>query len=165
MKSRRSIFCVAVFVLAGCGVVFGQSGGAQFSITLNTTTASIRQGGELRAQVTLKNITNRGIGITIPRFDDRAEDSYEIEVLDEKGKPPPDTAFSRARKERGRIQAGSDIIDTLKPGDELKDAAVITKLYDLTMAGKYVVQFSRRVEAEQGGGKVKSNAITITVAP
>jgi hypothetical protein len=165
VRSRRTIFCMAISVLVGCGVAFAQSGGAPFSLTLSAATTSIRQGGELRVKVTMKNMTSHNIGFVVPRGDDTAEDSYEIEVLDEKGKPAPDTAFSRDRKEPGRFEAGSDVIDTLKPGGELKDEAVITKLYDLTMAGKYVVQFSRRVEAEQGGGMVKSNAITITVVP
>jgi hypothetical protein len=170
MRVRRLLVGGVSFALALFGAVFAQSGGSPFSLTVSAATATIREGGELRVQVTMKNITNHDIGIALPRGDDSAEDSYEIEVLDEKGEPAPDTAFSRDRKDPGdarhpRVRVGSTVIDTLKPGAELKDEAVITKLYDLTMAGKYVVRFSRRIEEEQGGGTVKSNAITITVVP
>jgi hypothetical protein len=40
---------------------------------------------------------------------------------------------------------------------------VASKLYDMSRPGKYLIQVSRVVPKELGGGVVKSNAVTVTV--
>jgi len=54
---------------------------------------------------------------------------------------------------------------TLKPQETIANNINLSKLYNLSRAGKYTIQVSRRIPESPRGDIVKSNVVTITVTP
>jgi hypothetical protein len=113
----------------------------------------------MRVQIVLKNISTREISFV--RLNPEYE--YQITVLDENGKPVPDTALGQKLKDHATVTGGGGPLWTLKPGDTLKDHVVVNDLYDISTPGKYSVSVERKLPEELGVGTVKSNVITVTV--
>jgi hypothetical protein len=62
------------------------------------------------------------------------------------------------------LATGSAILERIiQPGGEISVDQDISRLYDMTKPGKYVIQASREIPKEMGGGVVRSNSITATV--
>ena len=51
----------------------------------------------------------------------------------------------------------------VKPGESLAGSQDISRLYDMSRPGKYVIQASRRVSDTKDAYVVKSNKVTVTV--
>jgi hypothetical protein len=164
----RLSFVLSLLIVATHASAPGQAARQPFSLTVTTPQSIITAGAELRVQVTLKNITDHDIFVSRDFARETAERNYVIDVRDESGQIAPDTAYNRKRKDPGdakhpNVRYGSHMLETLKPGEELNDDAVVTKLYDITLPGKYSLQVSRQSSDAPGGNIVKSNKIGITV--
>jgi hypothetical protein len=149
---------LTLIILAVCAASSVHSTAAPFTLTLDAGEKAVKAGSELKTYVTLRNSSNRAIYMSVGSSDV----DYAIEVRDSQGRLAPDTDFARKLKERAYYS--NDTVFTLQPGESLpKTPLVATKFYDLSRPGKYLIQVSRGVPKEIGGGTVKSNTITIAV--
>ena len=86
--------------------------------------------------------------------------SYTLELRDTDGHPVAQVPHNH------RIGlAGSASFGTLKPGDSRDDEINLSRIYNFSHPGDYTLQVSRHVPKELGGCVIKSNEITITIAP
>jgi hypothetical protein len=140
-----------------------------FYIVITGPQKPVKAGSEVKVEIVLKNTSDRELTVGRTNAVSQAECHYLIEVRDNQGQPAPDTEFGRrimGRETKKRvILYWGDAYFTLKPNETLEDEAVASKLYDLSRPGKYIVQVSRVVPKELGGGVVKSNPVTVTVTP
>jgi hypothetical protein len=62
------------------------------------------------------------------------------------------------------LATSSAILDRIiNPGDSLAGSQDISRLYDMSRPGKYVIQASRQVSDAKDSHVVKSNRLTVTV--
>lgn len=84
--------------------------------------------------------------------------NYTLEFRDNEGRPVPKVP---EKSPMGRMFDAT--FGALEPGKTITNEVNLRKIYDFSLPGRYVLQVSRRVPEELGGGVVKSNTITITV--
>lgn len=158
-KMKTSLKLALILItMAVCAASSTQSSTPPFALTLDAEENSVKAGSEVKVDITLRNSSNRAISISYGL----SELDYAFEVRDSQNRIPPDTEF--ARKSKGRAYFSSVHVFYLQPGESLPKAPlVVSKFYDLSRPGKYLVQVSRAVPKELGSGTVKSNAITITI--
>ncbi|MFZ0819061.1 MAG: hypothetical protein WAM91_03260 [Candidatus Acidiferrales bacterium] len=163
----RGLFLSLVFAFSGYSNIISQSGPQPFTITLIDSRPVISPGAEARIQITLTNTSSRDASFGREARDDEAEAHCTVDVRNSVGDPAPDTALGLRLKGKDSkhipFEFGSHTMVTLKPGESLKEEAVISKLFDITIPGKYSVQVIRQIPQELGGGAIKSNIIIITV--
>jgi hypothetical protein len=130
-----------------------------FTLTLEADENPVKPGSEVKIEITLRNSSNRAI----PMSYGLSELDYTFEVRDSQNRIPLETEF--ARKSKGRPHVSSDQTFYLQPGEGLPKAPlVVSKFYELSRPGNYTIQVTRAVPKELGGGVIKSNLITITIA-
>ena len=95
---------------------------------------------------------------------------YQIEIRDADGKLAAPSAPVRARE--GQIVMMEDINNHaywLKPGESFSDNLEVTKLYNLSPPGKYIVVVTKDMLTRQNPVPpediVRSNSVAITVVP
>lgn len=163
----RVAFCFLVLTLVSSSHADSNAKNL-FSLRIEAPSEPIKLGAELRLKVTVTNISGSGIrfGRTPGPLPDETL-SYHIEVRDEHGQIPPLTTFSRDLNEHRTAIGGSYITYTLAPGKSFEDELVITQLYTLAKPGRYTIWVARAQGTFEKDGKaaVRSNEITITVAP
>jgi len=168
MRTTFVLFVMADLLLAS-GMPTAPKQQAPFSIAISSPQQSIGTGAEVRLEITLKNTSNREIYISKSNGRSQAEFSFVVDAHDDTGKPAPDTEYGRRvmRRETKKrtVLFWSEIFLTLKPGEILQDEAIVSKLYDLSRPGKYLIRVSRRVSGNPKDGVVKSNEIAVTVSP
>lgn len=87
--------------------------------------------------------------------------NYIFEVRDHSGALVPRKVYEHPELANGHV-----VFLTLKPGESVTDTEPISRLLDLRRPGKYVIQVSRRVNAnDEKDGVVKSNKLIVTVVP
>lgn len=57
------------------------------------------------------------------------------------------------------------ITRTVDPGETYTEEQPISRVYDMTKPGEYIIQVSRRRSDNRAGGDVESNKITVTITP
>jgi len=149
-----------LIVLTASAMSSAQIPTTPFTLALETKENAVRTGSEVEVDITLRNSSSRAMHISYGL----SEHDYTFEVRDSQNRTPPETEF--ARKSKGRTNFSNDQVFYLQPGESLPKALlVVSKFYDLSRPGKYTIQVSRAVPKELGGGAIKSNEITIVVAP
>jgi hypothetical protein len=121
-----------------------------FSISISLAQEVVKAGSEVRLDIVLTNILDQDI--VIARC---GEPNYQIEVYDSQGKPLPKLNDCVPKEDPGHpgwtslcpgdvTTASAPICrpqnQILKPHEVLKEATVISKLCDLSRAGKYTIQ-------------------------
>jgi len=105
-------------------------------------------------------LTNASSG-PVWRYDTFVERDYELYVKDDRGKEAPLT--ERAKKLRIGPIGGSSYHVDLAPGETHKAEEDLSKVYAITVPGKYTIEACRVIE---GWGNVYSNKIEVTfIAP
>ena len=62
------------------------------------------------------------------------------------------------------LAPSSAILDRIvKPGESIAGSQDISRLFEMSRPGKYVIQASRRISDEKDSEVVKSNKVTVTV--
>jgi hypothetical protein len=127
---------------------------------INVETPFVKAGSGVSVNGRLTNISNPPLDTSGCYCGPSGLDSYlTCEVRDDKGHlaakrvyPHPELATSSAILER-----------TVKPGESLAGSQDISRLYDMSRPGKYVIQASRPVSDAKDAYVVKSNKVTVTV--
>jgi len=152
-----------------------KGGKPPFSLTINTMDQQVASDSLLKARVTLTNISDHDISIWKESTDDEGGTTYKVEVHYDNGKMPPETKLGVVRNghadeaqlsqvppdERHLGFSGACLV--VKSGKSMTEEVSVSRLYDLSKPGKYVIQVSRVDEVT--GMFVKSNAIAVTVTP
>jgi hypothetical protein len=88
---------------------------------------------------------------------------YEYSIVDGKGRPVPLTRFGNRQKAAATM--GAAAIAELAPGKELTSKVEISRLYDFSLPGPYVIQAWKEVPDPSGKGfiKVTSNKLEVEV--
>jgi hypothetical protein len=151
-------------VLALLGAASAQSSQLPFSIGISAERPVVKAGSDVFIQIQMVNTSNHDVDCT--RVPTNASDrAYQYDIRDSRGNLAEKMTLAPKHPE---IKETFSIWPcVLKPGESTsKDDNLISKLYDLSRPGKYVVQVSRFISgARKEEGVVKSNTITITVTP
>jgi hypothetical protein len=159
----RTLICALILgAVFSCGLASAQSPSPPFSISISAEKNIVRAGSDVFIQIQMTNTSNHSIDCT--RVASNGLDkAYEYELRDKSGAVI--NAIPRKHPEIGEPFSAWPCV--LKPGESTtKDDALISKLFDLSKPGRYVVQVSRLIAGEhKEQGVTKSNSITITVTP
>jgi hypothetical protein len=124
----------------------------------------VKAGSEVFIKVHLTNTSRHNLSLDYDG-DSRAgvAFSHRYEVRDSSG-------HSVQQRPIGHPEIGSTAHGwpsrIVKPGESMDiNGDHISRLYDLSQAGRYTIQLSRVVSADAKDGVVKSNTITVTVMP
>jgi hypothetical protein len=89
---------------------------------------------------------------------------YDVTVLMPDGTKAPLTLFGTRRF--GSRSGGSKIIDSLKPGEQVRSEIELNRVFDMTIDGKYLVSVQRRVWKDgslQDALKTTSNQLDVSI--
>ena len=156
---------------------FSEQGKAPFSLSI-TAPETVKAGAAISVRVVLTNTSDKRIGVSRIRGQDREMALFDVTVTDENGKPITSERYQILRKylclaDPQTVANGvhpcpgsSSTIALLEPGETWSDELGITKLFDLSQPGRYTIQVSR---AEWNGrvlvGRATSNPATVAVIP
>jgi hypothetical protein len=167
MRTPAALLPVAVVLFASQNSV-GQTDAAQrpakspiaIAITVETPTVKAGTGVSIRASLT--NNSDRPLDASGCYCGPSGLDSaFTWEVRDSSGHLASKRVYPHPE-----VATGSPILDRIiAPGGDISGDQDVSRLYDMTKPGKYLIQASREVPKDMGGGVVKSNVVTVTVAP
>ena len=138
-------------------VVMGPNavGSGILSIRIVPSSPTVLSGTAIMLQVTITNNSQ-----DVAAYHDYNRDcDYTIRVTVNGGSPATESAYKR---ELPCDKGLRNVTIRLKPGESKEDRITISRLYDMSSPGEYSVQISR---AFPGIGEVKSNVVTVTIAP
>ena len=157
---------IAALLLATAPVVLvaGQGSSAKSPVTIVITTEQlkVKAGSTVSIKVRLTNTSNQPLDASGSFSDLTGLDSnFLFEVRDNQGHLVAKRVYPHPE-----LAGGHAILDRIvKPGETLAEDQDISRLYDMTKPGKYMIQASREIPKEMGGGVVKSNVVSLTVTP
>ena len=141
--------------------VHAQSVPDPFSITLAAKTATVKRGTSVWVKIQLTNNSAQDLdesgtinGMT------GADPNLSFKVRDEDGK-----LKQKKVHKHPELASGKPINRTIAPGETLEEEQDVSRLFDMTEPGSYVIEVSRRASDAQKDKSVKSNTITVTVLP
>jgi hypothetical protein len=132
-----------------------------FSITIRAEKPDIKAGTEVFIKVRMKNVSDHEVDCTrVPT--NGWDGAYQYDLRDIRGNLAERKLLVPNHPE---IKESSSIWPCiLKPGESTNDDHIISRLYDMSHPGKYLIQVSRLISGgHKEDGVVKSNTITITV--
>jgi hypothetical protein len=133
-----------------------------FTIVIKVETPIVKAGSSVLVNGRLTNVSHQPIDASGCYCGPSGLDSYLTwEVRDDKAHlaakriyPHPELATSNAILDR-----------IINPGESLAGSQDISRLYDMSRPGKYVIQASRQTSDSRAVHVVKSNESTVTVIP
>lgn len=163
MRIIAALFLVTLALVAGQSSA-GQGGSPKppdtLVITVNEPT--FKAGSMVAITVHFTNMSKQPMDASGTFSDETGLDSnFLFDVRDPKGHLAAKRAYLHPE-----LWSGHAILDrVVKPDETLSEEQDISRLYDMTKPGKYVIQASRAIPKEMGGGVVRSNVVTVTVTP
>jgi hypothetical protein len=134
----------------------------QPTISIAARRAAYVSGRPIRIRVVLRNTTDREFTIFQSVGGGSGEQYYSVRVTGPDGKAADLTAYGAAVLKHVPVP-GSRIMRTVKPGEAAKvEYVTVSRLFDMTAPGTYVVQVSRRSPLDSAV-VLKSNTLTIEV--
>jgi hypothetical protein len=165
MKIMAALFIVTATVALVAGQSSaGQGGSAKppAALVITTEQPTVKAGSMVAITVHFTNTSKQPIDAGGTFNDATGLDSnFLFDVRDDKGHLAAKRAYRHPE-----LWSGHAILDrVVKPDETLSEEQDISRLYDMTKPGKYVIQASRAIPKEMGGGVVKSNSVSVTVTP
>jgi hypothetical protein len=132
---------------------------ASILLNLSPTELVSKKGSAVQFKVTITNNSKSDFSFHAknPACD------YGFDVRTSKGSLVPETEYKREFDCKSGINSRRWIVMKLKPNESWSEEIVVTSLYDLTHAGKYLVQIERPVPESAGSNPLKSNIATIEI--
>jgi hypothetical protein len=144
------------------GFASGQNETAKrpLSIVINLETPTVKAGSGVSVKGRLTNTSNKPLDASGCYCGPSGLDSYLTwEVRDDKGRMAAKRIYPHPE-----LATSSAILDRIvKPGESIAGSQDISRLFDMSRPGKYVIQASRRTSDEKDSDVVKSNKVTVTV--
>jgi hypothetical protein len=131
------------------------------SITISAADSAPAAKSAVKVTITVKNVTRRRIVVDKLLGGETGEFLHEFDVRNARGEPAAETEYYRGFKEGGPDGIYEIMGHPLEPGESLVDNVTLSKLYDLSLPGRYTIQARRR--DSESKTYVKSNTITLTV--
>lgn len=160
---------IALFLLAITVVPLASRNAAAqqpFTIAISTSTPTVNAGAPVSIMVELTNTSDHDLDTSGSIMDFSGLDSnFTFKIRDSADK----IAGKKTHKHQEETWSGKAILGRiLKPGETLKEEQIVSRSYDLSEPGKYLIQVLRCVSDSEGdpcahSGVVKSNKLTVTV--
>jgi hypothetical protein len=133
-----------------------------FAIVISAEEQTLKAGSTVSIKVRLTNTSSQPLDASGSFSDLTGLDSnFLFDVRDNQGHLAPKRIYRHSE-----LAGGHAILDRIvRPGETLTENQDISRLYDMTKPGKYVIQISREIPKEMGGGVVRSNTVAVTVTP
>jgi len=131
------------------------------SITVTLETATAKAGEAVSVRTVLTNNSKQPFDASGCYCGPAGLDSLFTWEVRDNGQLTAKRAYPHPELATGKIILNR----VVKPGDQLSGSQDISRLYDMRKPGEYTIQASREIPKEMGGGVVKSNIISVTVAP
>jgi len=150
-----------LLLVASCATsAISQSVSLPFTLTISAEEPVVKAGSDLYIKVQMANTSKHDIDCTVADNGMLGMDvKYHYDVRDSSGNPVAENKMNHPELAPGHFR-----LCTLKPGENATSGGnLITKLYNLSRPGKYLIQVSRAVSRNPKDGLVKSNTITVTV--
>lgn len=143
------------------GMTFPRAVNEPLSLSVTPPEQTVSVGSKIKVKTTLTNTTDHVLNF----FDTNFDCDYTTEVRDDKGNPAPETGYKKQLRCNNGLGDSRNILVTLKLQESISEEILVTRLYELTRPGNYVVQVLRRIPKEIGKGPNRSNTVTITLVP
>ena len=155
---------VAVLLLGALAIAdysSAQSDAKPFSLTLATKEPTVKAGASVWVTVQLKNTSNDDIDESGSiNSMTGADPNFVFNIRDEAGKMKQKKVHKHSE-----LASGKPFNRTIHPGETFEEEQDVSRLFDMSEPGKYVIQVYRRATDDGRGAVVKSNTLTITVTP
>lgn len=134
--------------------------GQPFSLEIQPLQEPILAGTELKITARLTNTSGQEIRLLNSPGHEHGELNFEVKVTDPGGNEAAPTKYW---KEVKKGVWGSRQKLKLAPGESYDQEIVVSRLYDLSETGTYLVEVSRDLPPELGKGKITAKPITVTI--
>ena len=160
MRIVFAVFLIAAWTATAAGQ--DQVAGLPFALSISAEDAVVKPQADVYIKIQMTNTSKHDIDCSSSDNDMLGMDvKYHYDIRDSSGNPVPTHPMKHPELATGQFR-----LCTLRPGKTASsNGNLVTKLYDLSHPGEYVIQVSRDVSANPLDGVVKSNKITVTVAP
>jgi hypothetical protein len=154
------------------GLTFSRLHPPPFSLTIEADNSPVESRSPVWISATVKNISGYPLKMSIAHFADEGDYVYKVSAVDAKGVSAPETQYGRRiqghetpeAQEQDRYVINSSSSDyTLLTYQTLTDKVEVTKLFDLSVPGRYSIQF-QKFDPETST-YVRSNVVIVTVTP
>jgi hypothetical protein len=136
-----------------------------FTIAISAARPTFKTTQAVEIRIRLTNTSNHPINSTqVWMRGCGVNQSYAYDIRDASGRVAEFLPEIKAKRERER-QIRTVIIGTLNPGEAAEAISNLSGCYDMSAPGEYSIQLSRAIAEDPKQPAVKSNKITITVAP
>jgi hypothetical protein len=165
MTEMRTLSCV-IFCFFICAICPGspRNPNLPFSLTITIADQSVKLGTQVCVTITLKNNSDHDIAFDRSSVPGEAEFHYSVLLLDNEGKPVPETKYWRILQRKEHETYTENVVSmTIHPNEEAKDDFALNKLFDLNKPGKYTLQVAREIPEALGKGLVKSNVLSLVI--
>jgi hypothetical protein len=136
------------------------------SLSVTAPKSTIRAGEQTNVEFRLRNVSREDIGVAYDR-EMRPQFMFALRVIYADGKEVPLTKEGRRQaqweKDRSSIRRTGTL---LKPGEEFVSGVNLSRLYDLSTAGKYVITAKKKLSKngdENSQVEATSNKFELTV--
>ena len=155
--------CTLLLPMFGiCGAALTQAS-QQPTILIDSKISTVKLGEPIHIHIDLKNTTDHEFTVFRSVGGGRGEQYYSISVTGPDGNPAAFTEYGAAVMNHPPI-AGSKMMKTMAPGEDVDEYVTISRMFDMTSVGTYVVQASRASPLNPAI-ILTSNTINITIVP
>ena len=155
--------CILLLPILGlCSTALPQAS-RQPSISIEAEKPTFELGQPIQIHIVLDNTTDRSFTVFRSTGGASGEEYYSVGVIGPDGKPAALTEYGAAmEKYRGQLQVLSRKMVHVTPGGDADDNVTISRMFNMTAAGTYVVQVSRPSPFDRSI-ILKSNSLAIKV--
>jgi len=163
---RNTAFVTSAFGLMLCCASAHSQQKPPLTITISGP-RTIPAGSDLTIHIVTTNVSDQSVQIcSASEQAGTVEVYYKVAIHDEKGEEPPITDFGRRAKTSYVVQENARTLCEWPPNWTLAYSMAVSKQYDLSKPGKYIVQVTRAAsDLSPNSTVVKSNELTVTVVP
>ena len=156
-----SKFSLLLAMIGICCAAFTQAQ-QQPSITIESKNPTVESGQAIHVHIVLTNTTGREFTVFKSVGGGLGEQYYSISVTGPDGNPAALTEYGAAAQKNVGVVSGSRIMKKVALGANVDEYVTISRMFNMTLAGKYVVQVSRPSPFNPSI-ILKSNNLTIRV--
>jgi hypothetical protein len=133
----------------------------RFSIGLSAEAPVVKAGSSVYMKVHLTNTSNQDLDDS-GSIDEMTgvDPNFLFVVRDSLGRLVPKKMYKHAE-----LAGGHPVNRTVRPGESMSEEQDVSRLFDMSRPGQYVIQVSRRASENPSDGVVRSNRITVTLTP
>jgi hypothetical protein len=159
LMGRARFLLVAAMLCAASSAEGSRPSKPAIPLSIRAPEESAKPGSEITITATLTNLGKQDFVFA----DINPDCDYLFEVQDPTGKAAPETDYKKNLNCAGRTADSRNIRVRLRPGESRSEQLLITREYEFTLPGRYLIRAFRRFGAQTGAPTVKSNSLTITI--